>query len=82
MSRPTPTRALVALVTLAAAGGFISVARASAATAGPGVVICHHAGPTKLMTMKVGESAVQWHVESHGDTVGACGTGGGGGDPT
>src|SRR5438270_5334969 len=36
------------------------------------VTICHHAGPTKTITITVDENAVAYHVANHGDTIGPC----------
>lgn len=38
------------------------------------VVICHHAGPTKTITITVDGSAQVKHHQNHGDTVGPCPT--------
>lgn len=36
------------------------------------ITICHHAGPTKRVTITISESALPAHL-AHGDTVGPCG---------
>lgn len=36
------------------------------------VTICHHAGPTKTITITVDDDAVAKHVSQHGDTIGPC----------
>jgi outer membrane biosynthesis protein TonB len=53
-----------------------SVAFAGKPTSNPGkghtpVTICHHAGPTKTITITVDDDAVPAHL-AHGDTIGAC----------
>ena len=42
-------------------------------------VICHHAGPTKIILLTVDDSAVASHL-AHGDTLFPCDDGGGGGN--
>jgi hypothetical protein len=39
-----------------------------------GVLICHHAGPTKTIEISVAAPAVPAHVMMHGDNVGPCGS--------
>lgn len=46
------------------------------------VTICHHAGPTKVITITIDRMALPHHVEEHGDTIGPCRGGGGGGGAT
>ena len=76
MSRPGTAFVLAGLIAVAgvALAGATSLRVAHADSLVP---ICHHAGPTRTMTLNVSPSAVQPHVMSHGDTVGACGSGGG-----
>ena len=62
------------LAVLALAGAVASGSGQSMAssTNNDSVAICHHAGPNRFITISVGENAVAYHVDSHGDSVGAC----------
>ena len=65
-----------ALMATAAIGVAATTANAIEANADK-VLVCHRAGPTKVIEINVDDDAVPAHL-GHGDAVGACA----GGDPT
>ena len=75
MRRCTEFRSLLSTLPLVALlGGGIDPALPSAAAGkAGGVLICHHAGPTKQVEISVSPAAVPSHIINHGDTIGACG---------
>jgi hypothetical protein len=52
--------------------GVAPAPRVAVAGDAGGVLICHHAGPTKTIEISVSPAAVPAHVFNHGDTVGPC----------
>jgi hypothetical protein len=69
-------RILLAAMSAAVLGLAVSTAAALEAQADK-VLVCHRAGPTKVIQINVDDDAVPAHL-GHGDAVGACD----GGDPT
>ena len=65
--------AVAALFAFAALGG-VGVGQSAIGAAqykAPKITICHHAGPTKRVTINVSANAWPAH-RRHGDTLGAC----------
>ena len=72
MSRSRPLFSLLVVLPLA---GFSWAVRAPVAppTADPDLVtICHNAGPTKQIEIRVAPEAVPAHLAQHGDGLGSC----------
>jgi len=61
--------------------GLVAGPRGTAGAGEDKVTICHipPGNPENAHTIVVGASAVPAHVENHGDSVGECSGGGGGG---
>jgi hypothetical protein len=70
------SRALLAALTLVAAATMSAARPAPVQAQGRGdVEICHHAGPTKVITLHVSPSGAAAHIANHGDEPFACGGG-------